>query len=193
MKSIALALLMIGCRSDPSSYYTLVSAGPQQRATVSDALQLDVLPVDVPPDVDRAELVLRQGTGQVTPVETRLWISPLALELRRAFSDDLTHELGVRDIANVTAAQGIPTYRVKLSVQRFESVLGDHALIEAISTVRDANGSAPVLVCSHSARQPASRGYEALAEAHQLALSAIAKQVAADVKSVSTAAPACAK
>ncbi|HEY3805318.1 MAG TPA: PqiC family protein [Kofleriaceae bacterium] len=186
-------ILLIGCRSAPSTYYTLVSSAPEQRAAVSDALQLEVLPVDVPPDVDRAEIVVRQGADHVTPVETRLWISPLKLEIRRAFSDDLTHELGVRDVANVTAQQGIPTYRVKLSVQRFESVLDDHALIEAISTVREAGGSTPVLVCSHRARQPASRGYDALAEAHQLALAAIAKQVAADVKSVSAAAPACAK
>ena len=192
MKSIIL-ILLIGCRSAPSSYYTLVSPAPEQRAVVSDALQLEVLPVDVPPDVDRAEIVVRQGTGHVTPVETRLWISPLKLEIRRAFSDDLTRELGARDVANVTAQQGVPTYRVKLSVQRFESVLDDHALIEAISTVRQAGGSTPVLVCSHSSRQSASRGYDALAEAHQLALAAIAKQVAADVKSVNAAAPACAK
>jgi uncharacterized protein len=194
MKPIAVAVILLaGCRSAPSSYYTLVSSAPDHPAVVSDALQLDVLPVDVPPDVDRAEIVVRQSTGHVTPVETRLWISPLTLELRRAFSDDLTHELGARDVANVTAQQGVPTYRVKLSVQRFESVLGDHALIEAISTVREAAGSSPVLVCSHSARQAASSGYDALAEAHQLALAAIAKQVAADVKSVSAAAPACAK
>ncbi|HEY1547191.1 MAG TPA: PqiC family protein [Kofleriaceae bacterium] len=191
MKSIVL-LLLISCRSAPSSYYTLVASAPEQRAAVSDALQLEVLPVDVPPDVDRAEIVVRESTGHVTPVETRLWISPLKLEIRRAFSDDLTHELGVRDVANVTAEQSIPTYRVKLAVQRFESVLDDHALIEAISTVRQAGGSAPALVCSHSARQPASRGYDALAEAHQLALTAIAKQIAAEVKSVTAGAPACA-
>ena len=183
-------LLLIACRSDPSSYYTLVppSADP---VPASDALQLDVLPVDVPPDVDRTEIVVRQDTGHVTPVETRLWIAPLGLEIRRAFSDDITHELGVRDIANLTPAQGMPTYRVKLAVQRFESVLDKHAVIEVVSTVREAGGSQPALVCSHRAKAEAKRGYEGIAVAHQEALMAIAKEIAADVKSAVAGAPAC--
>jgi uncharacterized protein len=185
-----LLLFLIACRSDPSSYYTLVPPAADP-APVNDGLQLDVLPVDVPPDVDRSEIVVRQDTGHVTPVETRLWIAPLGREIRRAFSDDLTRELGVRDIANLSPAQGVPTYRVKLAVQRFESVLDKHALIEAVSTVREAGGAVPALVCSHRAKADAKRGYEGLAVAHQEALLAIAKQVAADVKSVVAGAPVC--
>ncbi|MEO6777051.1 MAG: PqiC family protein [Kofleriaceae bacterium] len=193
MNNWTIALVaVVACRSAPSRYYTLVAPADDAPLPASNELQLEVLPVDVPPDVDRADIVVREGPGEVTPVDTRAWIAPLRDELRRAFSDDLSRALGARDVAGLTPTTGVPVYRVKLAVQRFESVLGDHALIEAVSTVREAAGSTPALVCSHRAREAAHAGYEGIAEAHQRALIAIGKQVAADVRAVAGGHPACA-
>ena len=195
-RTLLLAIAMIGCRSAGSRYYTLVSAADDRAPAATGAtgeLQLDVLPVDVPPDVDRQEIVVRHGQGEVTPVDTRSWISPLPRELRRAFSDDLGRVLGARDIAGVTPADSVPVFRVKLDVQRFESVLGKHALIEAISTVRDPATTAPALVCSHRAKEDATGDYAGLAEAHQRALQTIAKQVADEIRAIRAGTPACAK
>jgi len=180
------------CRSAGASYYTLVAQPEDAAATGAvPSFQLDVLPVDVPPDVDRAEIVVRDSTGQVTPVQTRAWIAPLARELRHAFSDDLTRALGgVRDIAGVTPADGMPVFRVKLVVKRFESQLDKRALIEAISTVRDPSKTLPVLVCSHRASEAARPGYAALAEAHQRALTTIAKQIARSIQALQAGSPA---
>ncbi len=189
---VASVVALVACRSDGASFYTLVSPPRDTTTPPSNELQLDVLPVDVPPEVDRAEMVVREGRGQLTPVDTRSWISPLPRELRRAFATELSYELGARDIAGLTPAEGIPTYRIKLAVQRFESVLGKQALVEAISTVRDATGTAPVLVCSHRASEDAQPGYDGLAEAHQRALQTIAKQVAVSVRSLGAGAGTCA-
>lgn len=192
-RALVLVIAVIGCRSPGTHYYTLVSSAEDKPLPASAELQLDVLPVDVPSDVDRQELVVREGQGEVTPVDTRSWISPLPRELRRAFSDDLGRLLGARDVAGVTPAEGVPIFRVKLDVQRFESVLGKHALIEAVSTVRDPANAAPALVCSHRAKEAATGTYPGLAEAHQRALEAIAKQVADEVRAIRAGAPACAK
>jgi uncharacterized lipoprotein YmbA len=190
MKALVLALLVVACRSANSEYYTLVSP-PSERPPVTETFQLDVLPVDVPPEVDRPEIVVREGRGKLTPVETRSWISPLARELRHALSDDLTGALRVRDVAGATPVAGIPTYRIKLVVQRFDSSLGARASIEAISTIRDANGQAPAVVCSHRASEAAGPGYEQLAEAHQRAVAAIAAQLAATIRGLQTGSAAC--
>ena len=191
MKSIVLASLLVACRSANTEYYTLVSPPSERSATVTEAFQLDVLPVDVPPEVDRPEIVVREGRGKVTPVDTRSWISPLARELRHALSDDLGHALGARDVAGASPVAGIPTYRIKLVVQRFDSSLGRQASIEAISTIRDANSQAPAVVCSHRASEAAGPGYEQLAEAHQRAVAAIAAQVAATIRGMQTGAATC--
>lgn len=191
--SVGILVGAIGCRSTSSRYYTLVAAPDAVHTVASSQLQLDVLPVDVPPEVDRAEMVVREGPGELTPVDTRSWIAPLPLEIRRAFSDDLSRDLGALDITGMTPATGLPTYRIKLVVRRFESVLGKRAVIDAISTVHEMTGAAPTLVCSHHASEPARTGYDGLAEAHQRALALVAKQVATSVRSFATGTAACSK
>ncbi len=180
------------CRSAGPRFYTLVAPPDDSAALRSNDLQLDVLPVEVPPEVDRAEIVVREGRGKLTPVETRLWISPLPREIRRAFANELSQALGARDIAGLTPAEGIPLFRIKLAVQRFESALGKATLLEAVSTIREATGGTAGLVCSHLAKEVAAAGYDGLAEAHQRALAKIAKQVAASVRSLSAGAGTCA-
>ncbi|HEY4058696.1 MAG TPA: PqiC family protein [Kofleriaceae bacterium] len=186
-----LVALLGACRSASPHYYTLV-ASPTDAAAPTNEIQLDVLPVDVPADVDRNEIVVRTGGGEVSPVDTRQWIAPLSREIRHAFADDLTQLLGARDIAGVTASAGIPTFRVKLAVRRFDSLLGQRAVIEAVSTVHDTSSDAATLVCSHRVSETATAGYAGIAEAHQRALATIAKQVAESVRSIRAGAPACA-
>ena len=193
MRLVLVLVLAVGCRSAGSRYYTLVGSPEAEQAAATNELQLDVLPVDVPPEVDRAEIVVREGPGELTPVDTRSWIAPLPLEIRRAFADELGHQLGARDISGVTAVDGLPTYRIKLVVQRFESVLGKRAVIDAISTVHEMTGNSPTLVCSHHASEPARPGYDGLAEAHQRALAHIATQVAASVRSFHGGTAACSR
>jgi uncharacterized lipoprotein YmbA len=195
VKLLVIASLMAGvagCRSANTEYYTLLSPPRERSAPVTEAFQLDVLPIDVPPEVDRDEIVVREGPGKLTPVQTRSWVSPLARELRHAFSDDLSHALGARDVAGATPVAGIPTYRIKVVVQRFDSSLETRASIEAISTIRDAAGGAPALVCSHRASEAGGGpGYERLVEAHQRAVAAIAAQIATAVRGLQAGTAAC--
>ncbi len=191
MKPLVLALLVVACRSAGSQYYTLIAPPADTMAPVTKAFQLDILPVDVPPEVDRTEIVVREGPGRLTPVESRSWIAPLPYELRHAFSDDLTHVLAARDIAGTTPTANIPTYRIKIVVQRFDSTLGTRASIEAISSIRDAGGTLPALVCSHHASEAVGPGYEQLAEAHQRAVATIAGQIASTIRGLVAGNAAC--
>jgi uncharacterized protein len=190
-RTMLILAVFAACRSPGPRFYTLVAPPDDSAAMPSNDLQLDVLPVEVPPEVDRAEIVVREGRGKLTPVETRSWISPLPREIRRAFANELSQALGARDIAGLSPADGIPLFRIKLAVQRFESALGKAALVEAVSTIREATGTAN-LVCSHRAKEVAAAGYDGLAEAHQRALAKIAKQVAASVRSLRAGAGTCA-
>ncbi|HEY4242932.1 MAG TPA: PqiC family protein [Kofleriaceae bacterium] len=182
---LALLAPLWACRSAPSKYYTLV-APPGDPPAAAAELQIDVLPVDVPAGVDRAQIVVRRSGGEVTPVETRAWIAPLPLELRHALADDLVHALGARDVTGLTPKPGLPVYRIKLAVARFESELGKRALVDATWTVRTADSSGPPLTCTTRATERAASGWSALAEAHQRALAKIAAQIAAATRALAT-------
>jgi uncharacterized protein len=182
--AIAIALAATACRSPATTYYTLVAprAAPTASAEPAAGFQLDVLPVDVPAQVDRAQLVVREAAGELTPVDTRSWIAPLSAELQRALSNALSAQLGARDVAGLTADAALPTLRIKLNVQRFESVLGQFAEIDALWTVSDPAGGK--LLCAGQIREPATTGYEGIAEAHQRALAKLAGQIADGVRAV---------
>jgi hypothetical protein len=180
-----LLLLLVACRSDASHYYTL--SAPGAAASASAELQIDVLPVSVPADVDRSQIVLTTGAGEVTPTDSHTWIAPLANEVQHALSEDLSRALGAHDVEGLTAAANLPTWRIKLVVRRFESVLHEHATIEAMWTVRTSDG-AP-LTCASQATEPAAGDFAAIAVAHQKALAKIAAEIATAVRASATTCP----
>ena len=78
----------------------------------------------------------------------------------------------------------MPVYRIKVTIQRFESALGDRALIDAVWSVREAGAATAPLTCATRASEPARGGYEGLAEAHQEALAVIAAAIATGVRAL---------
>ena len=180
------AALLSGCSSAPTHYYTLLPPAGSVAAAQAAPLQFELLPVDVPAQVDRAEMVVRQGGGELAPVDTRQWAAPLANELRTAFSAALARKLGARDVYGLPHDETLPTYRIKLGVQRFDSALGAYARIDAAWSVQRA-GDKMATVCSSSATQSVAPGYEALATGHQQAIDAIATQIAQALKAAAAA------
>lgn len=175
-----------------TSYYTLMPDNVAAAAPADASYQIEVLPVEIPLQVDVAQMVVRTGNGELVPVDTRRWIAPLGNEIRNSLSWQLTRTLGVRDVAGFGRNGGTPVYRVNLRVQRFDSAPGAYARIDALWSVR--NGDAAVAVCSSSANITVGSGYGALAQGHQQAIAQIAGEIAASIRAArsSSGAPGCA-
>ena len=149
-----------------------------------------LLPVGVPAEVDRPQLVVRRGAQGVRVLDGERWAAPLADEARAALSADLARELDARDASGLPRA-GKPRLRIKVDLRRFESVPGGYALIEASWAVRSVQGGAGV-VCSSAIRQEVGPGYDALVKGHQQALRRLAAQIAAAARAVAAqGAPTC--
>jgi uncharacterized lipoprotein YmbA len=188
-----LALIAAACASEPTAYYTLLPSGGTH-AAAETGYQIEVLPVDVPAQVDVPQMVVRTGGGEVTPVDSRRWIAPLPAELRSALSWQLTRELGVRDAYGFPKSATLPTYRVRVRVQRFDSAPGAYARIDALWSARSGGEDSAAPVCNSSATVTVAPGYAALAEGHQHALAQIAADIAASIRAARAvnAAPVCA-
>ncbi|KJK16745.1 PqiC family protein [Pseudomonas sp. 2(2015)] len=147
---LSLALLLAACRSDPIHYHTLI---PQQPAAASSA---DVLleQVSVPPQVDRPQVVIRQGNSSLAILETEWWGASLADELRNAL---------VNQFASSSAQ---PRLGLRVEVQRFDSVPGQYALFDARWRLRAGNGGA-TLNCRSVIQTQAGASIDALVLAHQ--------------------------
>jgi uncharacterized lipoprotein YmbA len=175
----AVALGLAGCASAPMHYYTLATqAGPAARIAPAP-YPFELLPVGVPAQVDVPQLVVRTGGQGMQPLDGERWIAPLGDEIRGALSADLSRALGVPDM-NGLPGNGQPRLRIVLDVRRFESMPGDHALIEAAWSLRLTGGSGgqDAFSCTSQVSERAGAGYDALVAAHQRALAVLANRIA---------------
>lgn len=191
----AATLGLVGCASAPLHYYTLVappgSAAPA--APTPAPYPFELLPVGVPAQVDVPQLVVREGGQGMLPLQDQRWIGPLGDEVRGALAADLARALGVPDMSGLPG-NGQPRLRIALDVRRFESVPGDHALIDAAWSLRLVGGSGgqDALTCTSRVSEPVAAGYDALVAGHQQALAALAARIAATARSYEAGqAPAC--
>ena len=194
--AFALPLLALAaCSSAPTQFYTLLPAA-QSAPAAAASYQIEVQPVDLPPQVETPQLVVRTGGGEMVPVDSRRWIAPLGDEIRGALSADLSQRLGAHDVyglpnAVAAAGQGPATWRINLKVLRFESALGAYARVDALWSLRRAGDNVTALTCSSSLSEPVQPGYAALVEGHQRVLAELAGQIAAGLGAAQQGGAAC--
>jgi uncharacterized lipoprotein YmbA len=184
--ALALSAMLAGCAGNklPERFHTLMersssgamaAAMPASSPAAGAPLYVDVLPVAVPAQVDRPEWVVRQADDSLLLLEQDRWAAPLRDELRGAIVDRLASRWGATDVRGVSAPAAAP-WRVRVDVQRFESVPGREARLEAAwsianSAAPDARRPLPTLVCRSVLQEPVSdASVAALAAAHRRAL-----------------------
>lgn len=182
LAALIATVLLAGCQSAaPIRFYTLLPAATRAAAPAQDpAFRIELGAVTIPSQVDTPKIVIRESAGRLSPVEGQRWIAPLADEVRASLSAALTQKLGVPDIGytNASETQGLPLYRVRVTLRRFESVLGSKALIDASWTVSSASDKGKSASCDSRVESDIADGFDALAEGHQRALAALAGRIA---------------
>jgi uncharacterized lipoprotein YmbA len=186
-----LAALAAACASPPSHFYTLTATATP--AAAGDALpDLSVLvgPVSIPAIVDLPQIVVTTGPNQVTLDEFQRWASPLADNVARVVADDLVAILGTPHVSlfqqplNASAA-----YRAAIEVNRFESMPGEAAVLDAVWLVRRTKDGTAVTGRTTVREATRDASYAALAEAHSRALARLSRDLAATIRALARSAP----
>jgi uncharacterized lipoprotein YmbA len=180
--SIALAAVVaVGCSTAPSKFYSLSSTSAAD-GTPATAVAVMVGPVTIPASVDQPEFVVQVAANRVQVDEFNRWVAPLGDAIARAVAGDLVVLLGSPEVASNQLANFVPDYRVTIDVQRFESVPGNAATLEAVWTVRKTVGG-EIRSGRTVARVPVQgQSYDALAAAHSQALAQMSTDIAAAIR-----------
>lgn len=177
-----LAVTAAGCSTAPSHFYTLDATATAGNAPATPVTVV-VGPVTVPEVVDRPQMVVQVAPNRVDVDEFNRWAAPLNDSIARAVAGDLSVQLGTPDVATGPFANFNPAYRVTIDVERFDSVSGQSALLEAVWTVRKIAGG-PIRSGRTVARESVEGdSYEALAAAHSRALAKMSGEIAAVIRS----------
>jgi len=172
------AALAVGCASQPPvRFHSLLPAvaAPASAASHATPLVVELGPVAVPAAVDQPQWVLRAGDDSLRVMEGERWIAPLRDELRAAVMARLAQRF---DAVDARTRPGAATgWRLRIEVQRFESLVGREAWIEAAWSASSVATPQRVLACTSRVHEAALGDLTALAAAHRLAVQRLADQI----------------
>ena len=180
--SLALAaVLAVGCSTAPARFYSLASTATADGTSATRAAVM-VGPVTIPASVDQPEFVVQVAANRVEVDEFNRWVAPLNDAIARAVAGDLVVLLGTSNVATRDLANFTPDYAVSIDVQRFESIQGDAAVVEAVWTVRKTVGGETRSGRTVAREAVQGQGFDALAAAHSRAIAKMSGDIAAAIR-----------
>jgi uncharacterized lipoprotein YmbA len=172
----------VGCTSASSRFYTLNSTATSIGAAPVRVTVM-VGPVSIPASVDRPEFVVQVASNRVEVDEFNRWAAPLNESIARAVAEDLAVQLGTPDVVTGPMANFNPAYRIAIDVQRFESIPGEAALVEAVWTVRRTAGGETRSGRSVARETVEGQSFDAVAAAHSRAIAKMSGDITAAIRS----------
>ena len=180
--SAVVAVAAVACGPTANSrFYTLDSTAA---ADGSPPIHLAIVvgPVSIPPSVDRPQLVVQVAPNQVTVDEFDRWAGPLDDSIARAVAGNLAVLLGTSEVGVAPVTGFVPTHRVTIDVQRFDSIPGDSVLVEALWAVRPIAGGDVRSGRTVAREAVQGKTIDAVAAAHSRALAKVSTDIATAIR-----------
>jgi uncharacterized protein len=175
----AVAVLAVGCSTQPSRFYTLSRAPAPASAPAPLNVSVVVGPVSIPAVVDMAQIVVTTGANQVSIDEFNRWASPLQSNISRVVTENLVTMLGAPRVAQFQQSLNLDAdFRVAIEVQSFDSAPGDAATLNAVWIVRRTRDGKSFTGRTNVHEATGAAGLDALAAAHSRALAQMSQQIA---------------
>jgi uncharacterized lipoprotein YmbA len=169
----------VGCTSAPVRYYTLTPPPDKTVPAAETTLAIDVRVIHTPPQLNRSELMVRTGPGEVTLLENEQWASPVSDEIKEAVRLELQRRLDLTTGWHPAFAR----LTLDIDVQQLEAELGQYALLEAswsatLSATSQRSG-ARAITCTFRADETIHSGYVGMVEGYQREIAELADAIVA--------------
>src|SRR5258705_769206 len=140
--AVGFFFFLAGCASTPQPRFYALSAAPAPSgaaltpASAISSVSVSVGPVSVPALVDRPQIVVSTSQNRVKLDERNRWDAPLQDNLSQVIAQNVVGILGTPQVSVFPKASAADAqYRVAVELQRFESMPGTAALLDATWTV----------------------------------------------------------
>ena len=191
LASCGVALLVLsGCLgSPPTQFYLVPSLTSPDTASPASAgqrdLTLGVGPVTVPPYLDRPQIVTRASRAKLVLADLDQWAAPLHDTIARALAENLSLLIPTERVVLSPWQRTIdPDYQVTVEVLQFDRGPGGEVVLAARWSLLDRDGKELVLRTSRLSQSAGGADYEAAVTAMGQALEALARDMAATLRSM---------
>jgi uncharacterized protein len=171
-----------GCGTTaPARFFNLDSTAVDDGAPATHSTVM-VGPVSIPASVDQPQFVVQVAPNRVEVEEFNRWAAPLGDSIARVVAGDLVVLLGTPDVAAAQLANFSPDYQVTIAVQRFDSIRGQAAVLEAMWAVRSKAGGSTRSGRTVTREIVSGDGFDVLAAAHSRALAKMSGDIATAIR-----------
>ena len=186
----AAVLTLTGCMSvaDPTKYYVLSPTSPREAvpAASTSGVAVGVGPVLIPGYLDRVQIVTRDAHDGVSVAMYDRWAESLEKGIAEVLADNLSAQMGSERVAVFPWRGGVARvldYQVAIVVLRFDGWPGRQATLDARWRVVGKDGQEVALKRSTINEPIAEQGYQALVQGMNRLLSALAREIASEIRS----------
>ncbi|MGR4869878.1 membrane integrity-associated transporter subunit PqiC [Variovorax sp. LARHSF232] len=194
-----LVLLLAGCSSTPTRYYTLAETTPAAAAAAAPAavpLAIEMAPVAMPERLARPQLVVRQAASPQKDAQTELevleqsrWSSSFEYEMRDALGAAIAMRLSAFDATKVGRPRGLPLYRIAVQLNQFDAQPGSRVDSAFGWSLRRGDEDA-LLTCQLQLSEPLTGGVDGVALGAQRITARVADEIARNVAALAAGRPA---
>ena len=178
-------LLAPGCaKGPPPQFYLLAPDTPTHLPGFEEGIAVGVGPVELPPHLDRNQIVSREAPTKLRLSEQNQWAEPLKVGFTRVLLIALGLELDSNRIYELpTRRRRALDYQVAVDVLRFDGVLGKEVVLAARWSLLSGDGD-HVLVSKVSRIRESAAGadYSAFVSAQSRAVEQLGREIAVSVK-----------
>ena len=191
---LCMALSLNGCfgTTPPSRFYSLT---PQEYHTVSFSnaphVYVKIGPIAIPSYLDRRQIVTRTGRNEIVVSEYDLWGGSLEEEITQLLVGSLAEQLVPKGIVvipwrSLPVQEGGTTYRIFVSVNRFDGTPGETAVLNAFWGLlqKKEKGEETLLLQETTITEVLNgKGYDSLVSAMGKILDRLGKEIGGSISS----------
>ncbi len=186
-----LLMSMGGCATtQPSKFYVLSPLEASFPKTPTDGsktgLALGIGPIDLPPYLNRPQIIIRATRNELDLSEFHKWAEPLQDSIPRVLGENLSILLSTDRLAFFPwkGSRSID-YQVVVEILRFEATTNGQATLEARWQIREGNHRTVLVIKKSQFRSSAGdAGYEAIVSGLSDNLARLSRNIAKTIKTL---------
>ena len=143
---IAAALEAAGCRSSPPKrFYVLDAVPPAQLRSSRPNAAVQIAAVNIPPSLDRQEMVREKAPGALEISDVNRWGASLGDMMQNVLTRDLIDRLPAGAVILPRTSAPTGTYEITIDILQFESNAGGDVVLEGGWSLYHLGSDTPVL------------------------------------------------
>ena len=182
--------LATACSTAPLHYYALNGIASREAAVTEDttekvSLSVVINPITLPEMVDRPQLVTLSRHNEIEIHETHRWATSLKQGIPYTVAQNLNNLL--ENIHVTVAPQYVitdPDYTVQLDIQRFDSIPGQSARIDALWTIRHSRSGNVQSNFDRLAEPYSGEEFDGMVAAHSRMLMKLSENISRAIRSM---------